>query len=665
MTRSSVEQPPTRKDSGRRRQPVRISPSADVRLPDKTAMERVGKQSAPLRIALALLGVAGLCESAIRMGRMPVRPVMLFAITVAAVAALAVVANVWGRVDPSNRWRVLGAAATGFVWLPWTVRTGVGWLQVAVLGVATVVWSAYWLRLVRLPAPDGPPVEAQPVVRLPGQSIVELWNANAANKTGEHGPGPLAGAKVLDHKFTEHTEDLTIRLVPGKQHIGMVQARLPLLSTALGEPMENLIAESHPKFKDPSMIRFQVVTSSPIEETVYFDEPRWDDGRILLGPYADGDGDAFYRLYTRNRIRNGFILGTTGAGKSRVAEAIALTARAMGNTVIVYIDGQDGSSSSVLMEYALWSGGPDEVPEMLAGLEGIYRNSQKYNRAHRLNGFTPTPERPGILVIMDEAHLVLNAAVAKRLDPLARGGNKLGMGFLLMSQDSGVNVFGGLDSLRGAVMANKIVMRVESNIAPQLVPGLELDPRTLPEIPGYLYTVASKALGGRTAPGRQRYLPDAEDKAAEPSITVPTLEAQMVRYKGVQPHPKDSRWRAAGDAFLRRYELADERRAALLADLDEGDDESAPRLALLDDAGGEFGHAPAFPRADTEPAGLVLSESQRTVYDAIVAGAGSWQDVAQTTGLKERQIRNVVKSLETEQLVTNARNSYKLTDRRI
>jgi hypothetical protein len=422
--------------------------------------------------------------------------------------------------------------------------------------------------------------------------------------------------------------------------------------------MENLVAESHPGFEDPGLIRFQVVTRSPIKETVYFDEPRWDDGRILLGPYADGEGDAFYRLYTSSprRIRNGFILGTTGSGKTRVTEGLAVSARAMGNTEIIYIDGQDGASSPVLMEQALWSGGPDEVEEIITGLEGIYRKSQQYNKAHGLNAFTPTPERPGILVIIDECHLVLNPKIAARVDPMARGGGKLGIGWLLISQDSGLNVFGGFDSLRGAVMANKIVMRVESNIAPQLVPGLDLDPRTLPELPGYLYTVASKMLGGRTAPGRQRYLPDAADVLEDPSIPVLTAEQQMVRYPGLQPHPRDRRWAAAGEAFLRRAELAAERRAAALADLEGDSPVQTPVITA--DVGGEFGHVPAFPSTPKLDSG----RPEQPVYFAILAGARRWQDVAEKTGLGERRIRDLVKSLEDAGLVRNSRNSYTLTD---
>lgn len=648
--------------------PVRLDPNthgftdAQIRPLERGAASRAGRQTAPLRICLGMLAFAGLCWSAIRVGGMPRHGVVGFAEFVAVAAALVVIGVSWSSVDRSKRWRLVGAALSGAVWVSWTVRAGIHPRQLLALAGLAVVWSAYWLRLVRLPDPDGPPTDT-PAPVPQGKSVAELWNAHVGNTTGEHGPGPLAGAKIMDHKITEHTIELAVRLVPGKQHLGMVQSKLPLLTTALGEPMENLIVEAHPEIKDPGMIRFQVVTKSPIRESVYFNGPRWDGGNIPLGPYADGDGELMYRLYSRNSIWGGFALGSTGSGKSRMIELIALCARAMGNTVIIYIDGQDGSSSPILMEQALWSGGLAEATEILAGVEGMYRAGGRYNRAHRLSGFTPSPEYPGVLVIIDECHLVFaDKLIAKRWGTIARGGRKLGIAVLAASQYCDLPVFGNDDPLRSSLYkGNKLVMRTDSKQIKGLVPGLDVDPGDLPEIPGYLYTVQSKMLGGRTAPGRVMHLPDAQDIADDASIPVPTLEQWMGRTPGIQLDKV--RAKAAGAAFLNRAEIAAGRMAVLLAEMDGDTEPPVPAEPELVAAAAEFGRAPSFPSSAILTAATpALTASQQTVYDAIRGGATRWQDVADTTGLQQRRIRDLVKDLEAAGLVKNSRNSYTLTD---
>ncbi|MGH8571638.1 MAG: hypothetical protein ACREX8_03555, partial [Gammaproteobacteria bacterium] len=386
----------------------------------------------------------------------------------------------------------------------------------------------------------------------------------------------------LDHPTPfEHGNSYTVHLVRGKQNLAKAMAALPLLETALATPMEYLVLERHPDHpRDPSRLRLQEVTRSPIEKTVLFDRPRHEDGRILLGPHADGCGEAFLRLYTDNSMWSTSLTGGTGIGKSIGIGTVAISALDMRNTgqhtVLFYMDGQNGASSPALFQHATWPVGTDRALRMLSALERIADWRQKENRANGWSGFTPGEDRPGILVIIDEAHLILPLAPL-RFANAAKAWRKLGISFFVADQDSSLKTFGGEDSLRAALLGgNGLVMNVSSRIAGNLISGLDINPFDLPRIPGYAVLVAAAGSGGRTAPFRFRYAPDgtyrAKAEAVGETLTVPTIEDWFRRYPPLELD-KGAR-RAAGRDYTQRHVIAEQEREDLLAFIsaDDGDE---------------------------------------------------------------------------------------------
>lgn len=383
---------------------------------------------------------------------------------------------------------------------------------------------------------------------------------------------PLPGATLGNPVAFEHGISYTLTLSP-LQTLGDVQRLLPRISSALNIPLDRLIVEPHPDFRDkPRNLRLQVVTESPIEDTVYYDKPRHENGRVLLGPHADGIGEAFLRIYTKNRMHNSFLLGSTGSGKSRLIESVAVTVRDPGfpPTVVFYIDGQDGISSPFLFKHATWPVGMDGVGAMLSALERIARWRGKENSVNDWQGFTPTLERPGIMVIVDECHVPF-ALFPERFANGARKWNKVGISIHAASQDSNVTeTFGGKDILRSSLCSGTgLVMRVTSNIAGNLMPGLDLDPTELPVLPGYGVMVVPPGGEGRTAGFRGRYAPDEDDREEAwergEALPVPTINEWFTRYPPLELDKGAAR--AAGLDYLDRKEIAARRVAEEAADV--------------------------------------------------------------------------------------------------
>lgn len=426
----------------------------------------------------------------------------------------------------------------------------------------------------------------RPHVQTPRAPIIELWNEHIRD-----GNGPMAGAKLNGPVPFEHGDTYTPVLVPYRQTLATAQADLKKWTTALDIRMENMILEEHPDHPEsPRLLRLQIITKSPIKETVYFDAPRYENGRILLGPYADGIGEAWNRLYTEDEgsMHSTNLTGGTGVGKTRCMECIAITALAMRDagqhTVLFYMDGQNGASSPTLYKHATWAVGVDGAMRMLAAVERIAARRQAENRAHELTGFIPSPERPGILVMIDEAHLILTQSNAVRFANLAKSIRKLGIAFFVAAHDSSLKTLFD-DSLRAALLAgNGLIMHVNSRVVGNLIPGCDINPADLPRIPGYAVVVGAADSGIRTAPFRNRYSPDEKEKtraeARGKPLLVPTIEGWFARYPALEVDPGAAK--AGGKDYLKRHEVAAAELGVLLrsihgeADVESDDTASEP-----------------------------------------------------------------------------------------
>lgn len=377
-------------------------------------------------------------------------------------------------------------------------------------------------------------------------------------------------------------------------------------------------------------------------------------GDISIGPFADGDGEALYHLYSGGGMWSGVLIGGTGIGKSRVIESITIGAMASGCTVVWFIDPQGGASSPALAKHADWFVEESGAHTMLDAALRIGSARAKENMYEGWTGFTPSLARPGLLIVIDECHKIFTPAFAAAWSGVAREFRKVGVALLGASQYPGLETFGGNEALRSSIMAgNVIAMRTVSKSAGQIMAGLQIDPQTLPNIKGYGWLQDTDP-DGRSAPFRNRLAVDPDAwMAAQPKITLDTFAAT-----------------AAGDTYRRRAEIADAQREDLrvfIESLRNGvmptqtpmRETGRPNLRVVEDAELDM-------PAALQPAPDGLSEAERAICSALADGAEAPKDLAEVTGYTERHVNNLLKPLIDRRIAVKiGRGRYALIDNEI
>lgn len=456
------------------------------------------RQYAPLLAGLAVFALGGV-DWLLRW-RIGVSTALSFATLTG--LALGFTALLIGRSSKRWRGRVHLAAGIASAWLLLTAAAGPSWRAVLVLVLGTWASSAAWWKVHRPVHPAKPSPPGVPVPKT--ETINDLWDANLGCQGGRLA-GAVLSAYAEDPK--DGCETHCINLRPGKQTITETLSLLEIIAGGLSTPVERVLLEPDPD-RNPNHVKMTIVQHSPIEETLPYRGARIVGERrhlIEVGPYGDGDGWSQWRMWQPGEQPmtgswlSGLIIAGTGIGKSRLMELLAAGYMASGNAVVWFVDPQLGASSPALQEYADWYVSGEGTAKMITALEQIAAAREKENSARKYIRFDPSPERPGIVVFMDEFHRTV-ARYANRLEDLARTTQKTGIAIVGLTQAAGLDSLG-KDTLRASLMANLIVMKTGSNQTKNLLAGLPVDPEMLPKIPGYGYTV-----GVRTAPMRAEYL---------------------------------------------------------------------------------------------------------------------------------------------------------------
>lgn len=623
--------------------------AAQVRRDAYATAFRLRRQLMPHAITCAVLG-SGLAAHAVCASG-SAQPAAVA--TILMMTGFPVAVGIWAKVRKTRRrWarRVLIGGLGAAAWLT-VAPFGVGPEHAAVLVGFEVAVAARWWQTVRIGYP-GPAIEepelAVPRVPSTAEEIMADWaEFNACDN------GPAARSVLTNPEPTEHTIAFDLGLWRGRQTIATVRDKLDKIATGLDLGVQDLVLEEHPT-KSDAWCRLQVITNSPIQGAVDFDGPRRRGGILELGPYADGSGEAPYRLYTDGSMWSGFILGGTGIGKSRVVENIVISALSGGDTDYWYLDPARGGSSPALAEHADFFATMDNADDMLdAAIAGLNARTEE-NAYEGWTGFTPSRDRPGLLIVVEECHNVF--ADQKRVMEwarIAREGRKVGISLLCVSQYPGLETFGTKEALRSSVMeGNALVMRVTSNSAGQMMAGLRIDPKTLPKIAGYAYVQGSEEAGIRTAPFRNRNTdPDRTGKAASGFLAAqPRPGLDMLFATATLSAGTTYRDRRVVEARTASGALIEALRAGRLPDGAFRKAAEAVRAVVSD-----LGQIIAFPSPLTledlqRPAAEAtapdgLTASQRAVLDAVSAGASRPTEVESATGLRHRRVAELLKEL--------------------
>ncbi|HEY6116746.1 MAG TPA: hypothetical protein VI172_12370, partial [Candidatus Dormibacteraeota bacterium] len=451
-------------------------------------------------------------------------------------------------------------------WLAGTVAWGLTLDAVAVLGILGTALSLHYLRKHRIPNraanTDMPAVGPEPGLAVDRSPYEQRWDEFIGCAGGQLPDSRLESAQKVKAGWR-----YVLRLVPGKQSIASLMSAMVLIRGGLGLTVEqDVIAERHPVLAEPA-VQLTVVTKPQVRKDQAWPGPEtFRDGYVDMGPFIDGEGHARWKVYTRDRMVGGYIQGGSGAGKSRLIESIVMPIADSQThpTVIWYADGQGGSSSPTLMRCADYAARTHEqVKQMFVCAMLILELRQDENAVDDepdddgeyddTIGFTPTEERPGLLLVLDECHKPLSkienpdewAAIQYMVMTIAREGQKVGVQAILASQESTLGAFGGAGNNAEMVrsnllMGNGIMMRSKDANARQVFKVAD-DPSQFPPLAGYALLIDPEE-GARTAPFRAYFLTDELRKVWPTKIRWRSLD--------------DGTANAAGTFYLMRHQLA-------------------------------------------------------------------------------------------------------------
>lgn len=423
-----------------------------------------------------------------------------------------------------RRWWTAGIGAAG--WVSAAAELGpTSWAMTAALTAGSAAISARWLRAHEVPdpcaaTPQLPLVVEQAPEQDLGEVLADRWATHIGGKDGV-----VPGALLTGRTDLPCAIRWLVQTQPGKVAFDQLLANRPRIAAGLRQAQTRVILE--PVADDESAAWLSVVTRDVLAEGVPYPGPHYlsgtnghdhGDGRIPIGPYADGTGQAEYCAVDGVGTRNGIATGAPGSGKSAFLEAVALGLKASGRWHVVFGDGDPaGGSSPLLNRLADWpAAGPEEVLAQLVALEELLevRSALKSTltagpdgapipiteptRQVPLREMLPCPAYPGVQWIIDELHRLTTDEALKavnfagRLELLTRIGRKYGIVILVGTQSLLVDDFGGNTKLRSYLSdRNCFAFRNPNRTEQHVVAGLRIAPSSLPPGGGYAYSTGT------------------------------------------------------------------------------------------------------------------------------------------------------------------------------
>lgn len=440
-----------------------------------------------------------------------------------------------------DRWRGRSwlTATSAATWV--TTATAIGpanWPMTALLAGGAAAGWAGWMQAHEIPIPD-PTAPAVPAVKAEegdfGDLLARRWAENISIQRGV-----IPGAMLADRVDLPRAIRWTVQTRPGSADFAGLFSHRNRIASGLRVSAKNLLLE--PSDQDESWAQLTVIVKDLLSDGIPYTGPRYENGRIPLGPFADGDGEMEYIACDEVGCRNGLVTGEPGSGKSASLEAIGLGLKKSGVWALWFGDGDpEGGSSPVLNEISDWAeAGPQGVLAQLEAIEAALeiRSLLKSTLAEGPDGtpvpisdpatqrpirkLTPSAAVPGLQWIIDELHRLtsdpwlIERNFVPRLERVVRIGRKYGVVVLTGSQSLLAPDYGNSTTLRGYLAArNVLAFRNQNRSETAVVSGLAIAPSTLPPGGGYCFSTTT----GRLSMGRVAWASDLGEFAAELPVT--------------------------------------------------------------------------------------------------------------------------------------------------
>ncbi|WP_060888529.1 type IV secretory system conjugative DNA transfer family protein [Streptomyces scabiei] len=253
-----------------------------------------------------------------------------------------------------------------------------------------------------------------------------------------------------------------------------------------------LLCSYSPVPGDPRRGTVRLMKHNPLEAGVPFPGTHVlkisDGGYVQIGRHVSGFPARIQFVDPKLGAKHLFVAGVTGSGKGGLIQIVALADHVNGHAIL-YADPK-GSSNPDVEAMACYSGlGDDGCMGPLRVAYALLRWRIAESARLKMKNFVPTPDRPWVRLILDEAHVPLSELdqhkkeAAKILEALAAKARSQGIILTIINQAVNADKLGGSTALRTNVIqgGSLVMLRTDSDQRHLVTTGFEgVDPGQIP-----------------------------------------------------------------------------------------------------------------------------------------------------------------------------------------
>lgn len=302
--------------------------------------------------------------------------------------------------------------------------------------------------------------------------------------------GVMAGTHLKDVQTDPNTGGEVAYVVAGED-----SDKLPLpdrASLAGALRTNTLLCSYSPVPGDPRRGTIRLMKHNPLKEGVPFPGTHVlkisDGGYVQIGRHVSGFPARIQFTDPKLGAKHLFVAGVTGSGKGGLIQIVALADHVNGHAIL-YSDPK-GSSNPDIETMACFSGlGDDGCMGPLRVAYALLRWRIEESARLRMKNFIPTPDRPWVRLILDEAHVPLSELdqhkkeAAKILEALAAKARSQGIILTIVNQAVNADKLGGSTALRTNVIqgGSLVMLRTDSGQQHLVTTGFEgVNPGEIP-----------------------------------------------------------------------------------------------------------------------------------------------------------------------------------------
>lgn len=301
--------------------------------------------------------------------------------------------------------------------------------------------------------------------------------------------GVMADTHLEDVRPDPHTGGEVAYVIAGES---LNKLPVPDRAELAGALRKNtLLCSYNPVKGEPRKGEIRIMNHNPLQDGVPFPGTHVlkisEGGYVQVGRHVSGYPARIQFTDPVLGARHLFIAGVTGSGKGGLVQIVALADHVNGHAIL-YADPK-GSSNPDVEDMACYSGLVDGVMGTLRIAYALLNWRMEESSRLRMKNFQPTPQRPWVRVILDEAHVPLSEWDEHKkeagiiVEALAAKARSQGIILTIVNQAVNADKVGGSTALRMNVIqgGSLVMLRSDSGQQHLVTTGFEgVDPGDIP-----------------------------------------------------------------------------------------------------------------------------------------------------------------------------------------